>query len=208
MQYENPFDVGMTGLLGYGVCYEALHQADLVLLLGTDFPYDDFLPTTNNIQVDIDPARLGRRAPVAQGVAADMGETLRALLPLLPQRTNRTFLDDMLKSHERKLSHSVETYNVHHPTIGPSIPNTSPPSSTNMPGRTPSSPRTPVCAAPGSPATSPRTGSGGSSDRSTTARWPTLCRWPLAPRYLIRDARSSRFVVMGAWPCCSVSCSP
>ena len=63
--YENPFDVGMTGLLGYGACYEALHKADLVLRLGTDFPYDDFLPTTNNIQVDIDPARLGRRAPVA-----------------------------------------------------------------------------------------------------------------------------------------------
>ena len=64
MQYDNPFDVGMTGLLGYGACYEALHKADLVLLLGTDFPYDDFLPTTNNIQVDIDPARLGRRAPL------------------------------------------------------------------------------------------------------------------------------------------------
>jgi len=82
--------------------------------LGTDFPYDDFLPTTNNIQVDIDPAHLGRRAPLAQGVAADIGETLRALLPHLAQRANRKFLDDMLTSHERKLSHSVETYNVHH----------------------------------------------------------------------------------------------
>jgi pyruvate dehydrogenase (quinone) len=60
LQYDNPFDVGMTGLLGYGACYEALHAADLVLFLGTDFPYDDFLPTANNIQVDLDPARLGR----------------------------------------------------------------------------------------------------------------------------------------------------
>ncbi|MGP8205540.1 MAG: thiamine pyrophosphate-dependent enzyme [Acidimicrobiales bacterium] len=122
MGYENPFDVGMTGLLGYGACYEALHKADLVLLLGTDFPYDDFLPTTNNIQVDIDPVRLGRRAPLAQGVAADMGETLRALLPRLPQRPDRKFLDEMLRSHERKLSHSVETYNVHHPDHRPIHP--------------------------------------------------------------------------------------
>ncbi len=122
MGYENPFDVGMTGLLGYGACYEALHKADLVLLLGTDFPYDDFLPTKNNIQVDIDPARLGRRAPVAQGVAADMSETLRALLPRLAQRVDRKFLDEMLKSHERKLSHSVETYNVHHPNHTPIHP--------------------------------------------------------------------------------------
>jgi pyruvate dehydrogenase (quinone) len=122
MGYENPFDVGMTGLLGYGACYEALHKSDLVLLLGTDFPYDDFLPTTNNIQVDIDPARLGRRVPLAQGVAADTRETLRALLPRLPQRTDRKFLDEMLRSHERKLSHSVETYNVHHPNHRPIHP--------------------------------------------------------------------------------------
>jgi pyruvate dehydrogenase (quinone) len=122
LQYENPFDVGMTGLLGYGACYEALHKADLVLLLGTDFPYDDFLPTANNIQVEIDPARLGRRAPLAQGVAADIGETVRALLPHVPQRADRKFLDDMLRSHERKLSHSVETYNVHHPDHRPIHP--------------------------------------------------------------------------------------
>jgi pyruvate dehydrogenase (quinone) len=112
IEYGNPFAVGMTGLLGYGACYEALHHADLVLLIGTDFPYDDFLPTTNNIQIDIDPARLGRRAPVAQGIAADVGATLRLLLPELPQRADRRFLDEMLKSHEKKLAHSVEIYNV------------------------------------------------------------------------------------------------
>lgn len=113
IQYDNPFDVGMTGLLGYGACYEALHRADLVLLIGTDFPYDDFLPTANNVQIDIDPARLGRRAPIVQGIAADVGETLRALLPRLEPRQDRRFLDEMLKSHEHKVAHSVETYNVH-----------------------------------------------------------------------------------------------
>ena len=57
-----------------------------MLFLGTDFPYDDFLPVKNNVQVDIDPARLGRRVPLAQGIAADLGLTIRALLPNLEQR--------------------------------------------------------------------------------------------------------------------------
>ncbi|HEY1966870.1 MAG TPA: thiamine pyrophosphate-dependent enzyme [Pseudonocardia sp.] len=112
-QYDNPYDVGMTGLLGYGACYQSLHQADLVLLLGTDFPYDDFLPTRNNIQIDIDPIRLGRRAPVVQGIAADVGLTLSALLPHLAQRTDRSFLDNMLTHHERAVRHSVDTYSTH-----------------------------------------------------------------------------------------------
>jgi pyruvate dehydrogenase (quinone) len=113
LQYDNPFDVGMTGLLGYGSCYRALHDADLVLFLGTDFPYDDFLPSTNNIQIDIDPARLGRRAPIVQGIAADLRLTLKALLPLLEQRQDRSFLDDMLRAHEKAITHSVDTYSTH-----------------------------------------------------------------------------------------------
>ena len=113
VQHDNPFDVGMTGLLGYGACHWALHEADLVLMLGTDFPYDDFLPTRANVQVDVDPARLGRRAPLVQGIAADVGATLRALLPLLPARTDRSFLDDALHRHERMVRHSVDTYSTH-----------------------------------------------------------------------------------------------
>jgi len=122
VQYDNPYDVGMTGLLGYGACYWALHEADLVLFLGTDFPYDDFLPTSNNVQVDIDPARLGRRAPLVQGIAADLGETLRALLPLVPARTDRSFLDDALHRHERMLRHGVDTYNHDAPHSAPIHP--------------------------------------------------------------------------------------
>ncbi|WP_344447517.1 thiamine pyrophosphate-binding protein, partial [Kitasatospora nipponensis] len=52
IQFDNPYDVGMSGLLGYGACHQALHEADLVLLLGTDFPYDSFLPGANTVQVD------------------------------------------------------------------------------------------------------------------------------------------------------------
>ena len=120
--YGNPFDVGMTGLLGYGACYQALHEADLVLLLGTDFPYDDFLPTRNNIQVDIDPARLGRRVPLAQGIAADLALTLGALLPKLAQREDRSFLDAMLRRHEGDLTRSVDTYSTHVSTRAPIHP--------------------------------------------------------------------------------------
>jgi pyruvate dehydrogenase (quinone) len=111
IQYDNPYDVGMTGLLGYGACYASLHEADLVLLLGTDFPYVDFLPRGNNVQVDIDPARLGRRTPIVQGIAADVGLTVRALLPVLDQRTDRSFLDAMLKARDKSVEHSVNTYN-------------------------------------------------------------------------------------------------
>lgn len=111
IQHDNPFDVGMTGLLGYGACYSSLQEADLVLLLGTDFPYVGFLPTTNNVQVDLDPGRLGRRAPIVQGVAADVGLTLRALLPLLEQRADSSFLDDMLKASDKAIKRAVDTYN-------------------------------------------------------------------------------------------------
>jgi pyruvate dehydrogenase (quinone) len=111
MQHDNPFDVGMTGLLGYGGCYQALQEADLVLLLGTDFPYDDFLPGRNTVQVDIDPGRLGRRTPLLQGIAADVGFTIRALLPKLAQRDDRSFLDDMLGATERAISHNINAYN-------------------------------------------------------------------------------------------------
>ncbi len=110
LQWENPYDVGMTGLLGYGACYEALHEADLVLLLGTDFPYEDFLPKAKTIQIDRDPARLGRRTPLEQGVAADVGLTVQALLPLVPQREDRKFLDKMLRHTEHTLDTAIEAY--------------------------------------------------------------------------------------------------
>lgn len=108
--YDNVYDVGMTGLLGYGACHAALHEADLLLLLGTDFPYVDFLPTDNNVQVDVDPSHLGRRAPIVQGVAADVGLTLQALLPLIEPERKHGFLDDILDQHQKLVSHAVHTY--------------------------------------------------------------------------------------------------
>jgi len=122
MQYDNPYDVGMSGLLGYGACYDATHQADLLLLLGTDFPYDAFLPQRRTVQVDHDLSRLGRRTALDLAVHGDVAATLRAVLPLVMQKSDRSFLDDMLHQHARALEHVVDAYTrdiEHHIPIHP-----------------------------------------------------------------------------------------
>ncbi|GGV17266.1 pyruvate dehydrogenase [Actinomadura cremea] len=110
IQYDNPFDVGMSGLLGYGACYDAMQEADLVVLLGTDFPYDDFLPLQNTIQVDHDPSRIGRRTPLDLAVHGDVGETLRLVLEHVEQKRDRTYLEAMLHQHTRALENVVSAY--------------------------------------------------------------------------------------------------
>ena len=110
LQYDNPFDVGMSGLLGYGGAYEACNEAEVLLLLGTDFPYVDFMPQQNTIQIDIDPSRLGRRTPVELGVAGDIGATIRALLPKLEVKQDRGFLDRALATTVQKLEDVVGAY--------------------------------------------------------------------------------------------------
>ncbi|MBM2623142.1 pyruvate dehydrogenase [Actinoplanes sp. LDG1-06] len=109
LQYDNPYDVGMSGLLGYGACYQATHEADLLLLLGTDFPYRQFLPQKNTVQIDLDPSRLGRRTALDLGVAGDVGATLRALIPRL-ERKDHKFLHKMLGKHVDELERVVGAY--------------------------------------------------------------------------------------------------
>lgn len=110
IQFDNPYDVGMTGLLGYGAAFQAMHQADLLLMLGTDFPYPDFLPQARTIQVDRDPTRLGRRTPLELAVVGDVGATIDQVLPLVQARSDRSFLDRLLREHARALEHVVEAY--------------------------------------------------------------------------------------------------
>ena len=122
IQYDNRYDVGMSGLLGYGACYEATHDADLLVLLGTDFPYNDFLPGAHTVQVDHDATRLGRRTALELAVHGDVRETLRALLPLVAQKQDRSFLDRMLHKHAEALEHVVSAYTSdveHHLPIHP-----------------------------------------------------------------------------------------
>jgi pyruvate dehydrogenase (quinone) len=110
IQYDNPYDVGMSGMLGYGACYQATHEADLLLLLGTDFPYDAFLPQARTVQIDHDATRLGRRTPLELAVHGDVAATLRAVLPLVEQKSDRSFLDRTLREHARALERVVDAY--------------------------------------------------------------------------------------------------
>ena len=113
LEHENPLAVGMTGLLGYGGAYQAMHDADLVLLLGTDFPFSEFLPgdAVKKVQIDINPKHLGRRTAVDLALVGDVRATLQALLPALSQRSGRGFLDKHLQQtndFEDLLQHYVE----------------------------------------------------------------------------------------------------
>ncbi|MCO1576764.1 pyruvate dehydrogenase [Crossiella sp. SN42] len=110
IQFDNPFDVGMSGLLGYGACFEAMHSADRIVLLGTDFPYDNFLPQARTVQIDHDLTRLGRRTPLELAVHGSVKQTLAALLPKLTQRRDRSYLDKMLRKHADRLEKVVEAY--------------------------------------------------------------------------------------------------
>ncbi|MER7948150.1 pyruvate dehydrogenase [Streptomyces sp. NPDC096079] len=111
IQYDNPYDVGMSGLLGYGAAYEATHECDLLILLGTDFPYNAFLPDDVRIvQVDVRPEHLGRRSRLDLAVWGDVRETLRAVIPRVRAKTDRRFLDKMLKKHADALEGVVKAY--------------------------------------------------------------------------------------------------
>ena len=102
VEWDNPFDVGMTGLIGFSSGYHAMLNCDTLILLGTDFPYRQFYPTNARIvQVDINPQALGRRTALDLGITADVGETIRELLPRLERRTDRHFLEDSLKHYAK-----------------------------------------------------------------------------------------------------------
>ncbi|EOM78607.1 pyruvate dehydrogenase [Rhodococcus rhodnii LMG 5362] len=112
IQYDNPFDVGMTGLLGYGAAHDGIHDADLLVLVGTDFPYDQFLPQSDVKVAQIDTAaeRIGRRTSVDVAVHGDARATFEALLPLVRRKSDRSFLDDTLDRHRKLMSQVVGGY--------------------------------------------------------------------------------------------------
>ncbi len=102
VEHDNPYDVGMTGLIGLASGHRALQDCDLLLMLGTDFPYTDWYPQGKAIiQVDIRAHHLGRRCGLALGVQGDVRETLAALLPRLEEKTDRGHLDSALQNYTR-----------------------------------------------------------------------------------------------------------
>ncbi|MGA7265247.1 MAG: ubiquinone-dependent pyruvate dehydrogenase [Stellaceae bacterium] len=95
VEWDNPYDVGMTGLIGFSSGYYAMLDCDVLLMLGTDFPYRQFYPQGSGVriaQIDIRAENIGRRAPVDLGVVGDVKATLTALLPLLEQKRDGTHL--------------------------------------------------------------------------------------------------------------------
>jgi len=108
IEYDNPYDVGMTGLLGFSSGYRAMESCDALLMLGTDFPYQQFFPSKAKIiQVDIRGENLGRRVPLDLGLVGSVKDTAEALLPLLKERTDTKHLDASV-AHYAKARKSLD----------------------------------------------------------------------------------------------------
>ncbi|RRV05289.1 ubiquinone-dependent pyruvate dehydrogenase [Pseudomonas sp. v388] len=102
VEYDNPFDVGMTGLIGFSSGYHAMLSCDTLVILGSSFPYRNFYPADAKIiQIDLDPTQLGRRTPVALGLVGGIKETLDTVLPRLKPHSDRRFLDKALKHYAK-----------------------------------------------------------------------------------------------------------
>jgi pyruvate dehydrogenase (quinone) len=113
LEYDNPYATGMTGLLGYGGAYSAINSADLLLLLGTDFPFSEFLPadTVKKVQIDREPKHIGRRTHVDLSLVGDVKATLTSLLPKVKERSDTSFLEKYLaetRDFYELLNHYVE----------------------------------------------------------------------------------------------------
>ncbi len=102
IEYDNPFDVGMTGLLGFSSGYYAMMNCDLLLMIGTDFPYQQFFPKDATVvQIDLRGEQLGRRSKVDFGFVGDTRTTLQALLPKLKQNQYEEHLQEALEQYRK-----------------------------------------------------------------------------------------------------------
>lgn len=100
VEYDNPYDVGMTGLIGFSSGYDSMMECDVLLMLGTDFPYRQFYPVKAKVaQIDLLPENLGRRTAIDIGLVGDVGATLRALIPLLTAASDGAFLQSALENY-------------------------------------------------------------------------------------------------------------
>jgi pyruvate dehydrogenase (quinone) len=112
VEYDNAYAVGMSGLLGWGAAYKAMHACDVLLLLGIGFPYETFMPTNPQVaQIDIRAERLGRRSKLDLGLCGGVRDTIQALLPHVERKSDRRFLDAMLQQQKvalRKLRAYVD----------------------------------------------------------------------------------------------------
>jgi pyruvate dehydrogenase (quinone) len=122
IEYDNPYDVGMTGLLGFSSGYHAMMNCDALLMLGTDFPYQQFYPKNAKIlQVDRLGEQIGRRTPVDLGLIGNVKDTLDALTPLIDDKTDRSYLDTCL-NHYKNARKSLDDLAVGEPGRTPIHP--------------------------------------------------------------------------------------
>jgi pyruvate dehydrogenase (quinone) len=105
VEWANPYNVGITGLIGFTSGYHAINDCDALLMLGTDFPYRQFYPqgTAQIAQVDLRPEQLGRRVPINLGLVGDVGSTIDSLLPLLNEKLERHHLDRAVEHYRKAL---------------------------------------------------------------------------------------------------------
>jgi len=100
VEYDNPFSVGMTGLLGFSSGYHAMMNCDTLLMLGTDFPYQQFYPQDATvIQIDIRGEQIGRRTKVDLGLVGDVKTTIEALSPQLRGNPDEAHLSASLSHY-------------------------------------------------------------------------------------------------------------
>src|SRR5580658_1670214 len=105
VEYDNPYNVGMTGMIGGAAGYPAVLDCDALLLLGTDFAWPQFYPNKAKIlQIDENPTHIGRRHPVEIGAVGDIRTTLQALLPRLQQHEDNAFLEGHLQRHQKDVA--------------------------------------------------------------------------------------------------------
>jgi pyruvate dehydrogenase (quinone) len=122
VEYDNPYDVGMTGFIGFASGYLAMDNCDALLMIGTDFPYRQFYPSHARIaQIDIRPEALGNRCPLEVGVIGDTLETLRALIPLIHEHEDSSHLDAARAhyQHSRKELDGLAESSPHSQVIHP-----------------------------------------------------------------------------------------
>ncbi|MCP8891242.1 ubiquinone-dependent pyruvate dehydrogenase [Sphingomonas faeni] len=102
VEYDNPYDVGMTGLIGFSSGYDAMMACDVLLMLGTDFPYRQFYPEKAKVaQIDLIPENLGRRTAIDIGLVGDVGATITALMPKLTGARDGSFLQSALENYAK-----------------------------------------------------------------------------------------------------------
>ena len=102
VEYDNPYDVGMTGLIGFGSGYRAMEHCDTQVMLGTDFPYRPFFPAgVPVIQMDLRGEQIGRRVPVAVPLVGTVRDTIDALMPMITPKTDTAHLDRITGHYRR-----------------------------------------------------------------------------------------------------------